>query len=201
MKNYVSLEEGNKKLLTAINVASSFGHELWIKNYDEGYEREEGVPDYQSFNHDEIVENGVFNATAMPKYEGDGCNDIVVIVKEGAETTEYHLMYSDDEEDRVYIDEIEDYLSQYGPDSTAFKMRLAKLYNGSDWDALQFMYSFCDNEWKTLCERILHLNNETTCGWGEKLATSEEQDEYYKGKWKLLEHFGISNYNGDAVEN
>ena len=39
---------------------------------------------------------------------------------------------------------------------------------------------------------------ETDIGWGNEPSTSEEVEEYYNGKWKLLNDFGIENVNGDA---
>ena len=44
---------------------------------------------------------------------------------------------------------------------------------------------------------------ETDIGWGNigfenKSSTSEELEEYYNGKWKLLNAFGLENRMGDA---
>lgn len=78
------------------------------------------------------------------------------------------------------------------------KEKLAEIYNGSDIDALEYMYPFCEGELKELCERMIALNNETTLGWGDKPASHEDSEEYYAGKWKLLNHFGIENKKGDA---
>lgn len=39
---------------------------------------------------------------------------------------------------------------------------------------------------------------ETTLGWGNEDYTSEEANEYYNGKWKLLNYFEIKNDHRDA---
>lgn len=79
------------------------------------------------------------------------------------------------------------------------KQKLAEIYNCSDIDAIEYMYPFCEGEWKELCERIYSLNMETDVGWGKEPSTPEEVDEYYIGKWKLLHHFGIQlDDNGEA---
>lgn len=69
------------------------------------------------------------------------------------------------------------------------KDKLAKIYNCSDIDALNYMYPFCEGKWKELCTRILKLNEEELFG----------EDEYIDGKWKLLNHFGIESDLGDAI--
>ena len=49
-----------------------------------------------------------------------------------------------------------------------------------------------------LLDRVHTLNMETALGWGREDYTSEEADEYFEGKWKLLNYFGIENNLGDA---
>ena len=78
------------------------------------------------------------------------------------------------------------------------KIELCKIYNNSDIDSLYYMMPFCDQEQKELLNRLIELNTMTTIGWGEKSCTEEEQDEYYDGKWELLNSFGIENVGGDA---
>lgn len=69
------------------------------------------------------------------------------------------------------------------------KERLAFMYYNSDLDALSYMELFCDGEWKELCKKVIELNE----------AEDFDNPDYYEGKWKLLDHFGIDNVNGDAV--
>ncbi len=70
--------------------------------------------------------------------------------------------------------------------------KLAEIYNCSDIDALNYMLPFLQDENKTLCERLITLSNEED-------YSLEEADEYFDGKWKLLNHFGIESDLGDAV--
>ena len=78
------------------------------------------------------------------------------------------------------------------------KEKLVEIYNCSDLDALEYMYEFCKGDLKELCERLIDINMNTDIGWGREPHTVEESDEYYDGKWKLLNYFGIKNNNGDA---
>ena len=78
------------------------------------------------------------------------------------------------------------------------KVELCKIYNDSDIDSFKYMMQFCDNEQKELLKRLIELNTQTTIGRGDKSCTEGEQDEYYDGKWKLLNSFGIENVGGDA---
>lgn len=82
------------------------------------------------------------------------------------------------------------------------QQELCDIYNNSDIDALNYMYDFLqDNhnpQMLELLDKIHTLNMETTLGWGREDCTSEEADEYYEGKWKLLNYFGISSNGGDA---
>ena len=78
------------------------------------------------------------------------------------------------------------------------KIELCGLYNMSDIDCLIYMRQFCDKEQLELLERLIYLNEETQIGWGEKDYSMEEVEEYYNGKWKLLNDFGIENDEGDA---
>lgn len=79
------------------------------------------------------------------------------------------------------------------------KEKLAEIYNCSDIEAIDYMYPFCKGELKELCERVHTLNVETDIGWGREPASSDEMDEYFAGKWKLLNHFGIGKDNmGEA---
>ena len=79
------------------------------------------------------------------------------------------------------------------------KEKLAEIYNNSDIEAIDYMYPFCEGELKELCERVHTLNVETDIGWGEEPASPEEFEEYYEGKWKLLNHFGIGENDGGAA--
>ena len=80
--------------------------------------------------------------------------------------------------------------------------KLCDIYNGSDIDALDYMYEFLkDNEnpkMLNLLNRIRSLNIDTKLGWGDKDFTYEESEEYYEGKWKLLNYFGLKSIGGDA---
>lgn len=109
-----NLEEGKSKLSKALRLAEKMGHEVYIKNYDEGYQREEGDPDYISFDFEAILENGTFNEGRMPEYQGEGgCNEIQITAHDGAERYDYTVLYSDTYEDRVYIGEIDNYLDTW----------------------------------------------------------------------------------------
>lgn len=79
------------------------------------------------------------------------------------------------------------------------KKKLCEMYNASDIDALEYMYPFCVGELKELCERLITLNNETTLGFGREDYTEDEALEYFDGKWKLLNYFGVVSDNGDAI--
>lgn len=79
------------------------------------------------------------------------------------------------------------------------KQKLCDLYNGSDIDALEYMNGYLDGDLKILCVFLIHLNNHTTLGWGTIAPTYDEDIIYHKGKWTLLNHFGIKNSYGDAV--
>jgi hypothetical protein len=81
------------------------------------------------------------------------------------------------------------------------KKELCDIYNNSDIEALIYMKErLKDNEkLLSLCNRLTDLNENTKIGWGNEDYSGKELDEYYEGKWKLLNHFGIRNQNGDAV--
>ena len=78
------------------------------------------------------------------------------------------------------------------------KIELCRIYNNSDIECFNYMLQFCNDEQKELLERLVTLNMETDIGWGNEPSTSEEVEEYYNGKWKLLSAFGIENKQGDA---
>ena len=78
------------------------------------------------------------------------------------------------------------------------KIELCRIYNNSDIDCFNYMQQFCNKEQMELLDRLVTLDMETDIGWGNEPSTSEEVDEYYNGKWKLLNDFGIENVNGDA---
>lgn len=80
--------------------------------------------------------------------------------------------------------------------------KLCGIYNESDIEAFNYMYEFLkDNhnpEMLELLDRVHTLNMETTLGWGKEDYTSEEAEEYYEGRWKLLNYFGIKSNLGYA---
>lgn len=80
--------------------------------------------------------------------------------------------------------------------------KLCAIYNASDIEALDYMYEFLkdnhNSEMLELLDRVHTLNMETTLGWGKENYTSEEAKEYFDGKWKLLNYFGIKSDLGDA---
>ena len=78
------------------------------------------------------------------------------------------------------------------------KIELCRIYNNSDIDCFNYMQQFCNKEQMELLDRLVTLDMETDIGWGNESSTSEEVEEYYNGKWKLLNDFGIENVNGDA---
>ena len=78
------------------------------------------------------------------------------------------------------------------------RIELCRIYNNSDADAFLYMKPFCNSEQLELLEKLIALNAETDLGWGEELSTTEEENEYYNGKWKLLNCFGIENRDGDG---
>lgn len=63
------------------------------------------------------------------------------------------------------------------------KDALVEMYNGSDIEALNYMYPFCEGELKDLCKRLININ--------EEYNGDDGSDEYYEGKWKLLRYFGL----------
>lgn len=78
------------------------------------------------------------------------------------------------------------------------RIELCRIYNNSDIEAFEYMQPFCNKEQLELLDRVVTLNMETTIGWGREDYTTEELDEYYEKKWKLLNDFCIENRNGDA---
>lgn len=78
------------------------------------------------------------------------------------------------------------------------QIKLCTIYNNSDIDALEYMKPFCNTEQKRLLQRLINLNLQTKIGWGNSNYTMDEYDEYYNGKWKLLNDFGLENIGGDA---
>lgn len=60
------------------------------------------------------------------------------------------------------------------------------------------MNVFCEGQNKELCERLMTLNLETDIGWGREPTSRDEMEEYYEGKWKLLNYFGIGSDLGNA---
>lgn len=78
------------------------------------------------------------------------------------------------------------------------KIELCTIYNNSDIECFQYMKQFCNKEQLELLDRLVTLNMETTIGWGREDYTDEELEEYYNGKWELLNAFGIENRMGDA---
>ena len=78
------------------------------------------------------------------------------------------------------------------------KIELCRVYNCSDFECFQYLKPFCNKEQLALLDRLVTLNNETAIGWGREDYTSEELEEYYEGKWKLLTAFGLENDGGDA---
>ncbi len=110
---YISLKDGEKLLVEALMLAKELGHTVEIKNYDEGYMREEGCPDYYDFEFESVIDGDTVDIDEMPSYEGDGCNDVVISVKDGAELYEYSVWYSDNSDDRIYIYDSKNYLGTY----------------------------------------------------------------------------------------
>lgn len=78
------------------------------------------------------------------------------------------------------------------------KIELCRIYNNSDIECFDYMKQFCNKEQIELLDRLVTLNMETTIGWGREDYTNEELEEYYNGKWELLNAFGIENRLGDA---
>lgn len=78
------------------------------------------------------------------------------------------------------------------------KIELCRLYNNSDIAALEYMKPFCNSNQKSLVDKLIAINTETDAGWGDTLCPGSLQDEYYEGKWQLLNSFGITSINGDA---
>ncbi len=113
MRMFVKMEDGEKKLVKALNLAKKLGHKVTIKNYDEGIARDEGTPNYCGFDYENIIVGNRIVLSQMPVFEGFGCNDVVIEVSENAHRWEYNVWYSDIDENRVYTDEIDNYLSEY----------------------------------------------------------------------------------------
>ena len=70
--------------------------------------------------------------------------------------------------------------------------------NKSFRDMYEFLKDNHNPEMLELLDRVHTLNMETTLGWGREDYTSEEAKEYFDGKWKLLNYFGIKSDLGDA---
>ena len=81
-------------------------------------------------------------------------------------------------------------------------IKLCGLYNSSDMEAFIYLKDFVSGEQKDLLERLIYLNQETDIGDREnykKIATGEEEKEYFVGKEALLRSFGIDFVYGDAM--
>ena len=82
------------------------------------------------------------------------------------------------------------------------QQELCDIYNRCDIEAFDYMYKFLkDNhnpEMLELLDRVHTLNMKTTLGWGREDYTEKEFNEYFDGKWKLLNYFGIKSNLGDA---
>jgi hypothetical protein len=131
MRMFVTMENGEngeKKLVKALNLARKLGHKVLIKTYDEGIAREEGTPDYHEFDYENILVDDKLVLWQMPVFEGNGCNDVVIEVNENAHRWEYNVWYSDIDENRVYADEIDNYLNEYSDraDTSSAYEQLAK---------------------------------------------------------------------------
>lgn len=80
-------------------------------------------------------------------------------------------------------------------------IKLCKIYNNSDIEALDYMRAYLKGDLLSLCDRLISLNINTKIGWGKEDYSPEELNEYYDGKWKLLSYFGLENRDGDAYYN
>lgn len=106
---------GEVMLVNTLMIAKKLGHKVKIKNYSKGYMREQGYPDCYDFDFKSIIHGNTIDTDEMPSYERDGSNSVVISIGDGAELYEYNIWYSDNSEDRIYIDEIKNYLEAYEP--------------------------------------------------------------------------------------
>ena len=82
---------------------------VFFNNY-QSYEREDGCPSKYKidFNEYEDEITSIFDLD-IPEYDKEGCNDLVIYQKD---TKKYfYIWYSDNYEDRVYLDAILEYLN------------------------------------------------------------------------------------------
>jgi hypothetical protein len=87
--------------------------------------------------------------------------------------------------------------------TTEQRIELCKIYNNSDIEALDYMRKFIDESQKELLDRVYHLNgiiHEWITEGDDDFEPYDVsmEDEYYEGKWKLLNSFWIENRDGDA---
>ena len=103
------------KLVKAINIAFSRGHEVFFNNY-QSWDREDGTPTNYDVNGDEDDEFEIdcLHDLDIPDHDRGGCNDLVI--HDVANDDYYYVWYEDDEEEVVYIDAVEKYLELYTED-------------------------------------------------------------------------------------
>lgn len=113
---YYELNDATEELLlAAVRKAIKKGDVVFFNNY-QSYDREDGTPsryeidenDYEDY--DDIDEVESIMDINSPEYDRDGCNDLVIHEKET--DNYYYIWYSDYEENRVYVDEIKNYLEE-----------------------------------------------------------------------------------------
>lgn len=107
-------------LCRAIDTALKNNDKIFFNNYNSS-DREDGTPTHESFigingnscdweeNAKSRTENCIqCSLPETPEYYGDGCNDLVIVDKSN---NYYYVWYSDNHENRIYLDDIQEYLS------------------------------------------------------------------------------------------
>lgn len=118
--DYEKLTDTNKELIKkAIDKALANGDEIYFNVYNE-CDRTDGTPWIESVNTpDDAYECETYEKDGKehcdiylvcPDFDKHGCADLVIETKDHT----YYILYQDSTEERVYIDDINDYLAQSG---------------------------------------------------------------------------------------
>ena len=100
-------------LVKAILKAITNGDEVFFNNY-QSYDREDGTPE-QYFIDEENYDGDINDVESIleinaPEYDREGCNDLVIHAQKNDKY--YYIWYNDNYENRVYVDDIENYLEE-----------------------------------------------------------------------------------------
>lgn len=100
-------------LVKAILKAITNGDEVFFNNY-QSYDREDGTPE-QYFIDEEDYDGDINDVESIleinaPEYDREGCNDLVIHAQKNDKY--YYIWYNDNYENRVYVDDIKNYLEE-----------------------------------------------------------------------------------------